>query len=95
MEEGFCSRCGEPVRVADTYDFEGRRWHRLARRKGVPCGPVFTRFEYRVVWQVEDYMFLPAPLTSQEHFQALADQIAARAGVPRVCILAHEALSRS
>ena len=105
--EGVCSRCHALVPVGETYVHEttvgAERFHRAPhRRRGVPCGPVFTSFHYRIVWQVHDHLVLPAPLSSRDSVRALEDRLEAsipqepdRAEPPRVCLLIQELMDRS
>jgi hypothetical protein len=100
--EGVCSRCHGLVPVGDTYEHDGDRYHRKERRKGgAPCGPVFTSFEYRIVWQVHDRLILPVPLVSLEQTRALEESLEEqipsspeRIGRPRVCLLIQERIHR-
>lgn len=105
--EGVCSRCHSLVPVGETYVHETtvgpERFHRAQhRRGGVPCGPVYTAFEYRLVWQVHDLLVLPLPLTSRDRVRALEARLEAsipaepdRAAAPRVCLLIQELMDRS
>lgn len=94
--DGSCERCRARVPVADTYEHDGRRWHRVGeRRKGRVCGPVYTTFEYRLVFHVEEVVALPSPLASEDEWRALEQRIARATGAARVCLMIREPIGRS
>jgi hypothetical protein len=91
--EGSCERCRARVPMAETYEHDGRLWHRVARRKGAPCGPVVW-YEYRLVFHVEEVRALPAPLT-RDQWREMERQLTERAGVGSVaCLMIQEGTKR-
>jgi hypothetical protein len=93
--EGSCERCRARVPLAETYEQEGRLYHLTELpppggrpRKGARCGPVRTRWSYRLVCVLE--VDLPYPLGAGDRFEALREELEERARVPRLSIITHQ-----
>jgi hypothetical protein len=95
--DGLCIRCRQRIPLADTYEQDGQLYHLTELpppggrpRKGARCGPVRTRWSYRLVCVLE--LDLAYPLGAGDRFEALRAELEERARVARLSIITHQAI---